>query len=123
MPKPFLGRVWTGLLLAGGLAAGCVHRQISPGPEAVETTLTVVRSGEDVQLNWMSRAGVIYTVVYSDGRRPGVPWSVLPQADQLMGTGQALTVRDQAPPGVHRYYRLQLGARPPAPPRPPPKRP
>ena len=108
------GAILAGLILAGFCSSGCVHEEVGP---AVQTTLTVVRAGEDIELSWPSRLGVVYTVLYNDGRKPGVPWKPLPSAENLEGTDAVLTVRDRAPESVRRYYRLHLGALPSARPR------
>lgn len=106
--------LWAGSLLCAALAGGCVSEQL--GEPLDQVTLTVVRSEDRVLLTWEARAGQKYTVLYSATRRPNDPWQPLPQALNLSGAGQPITVEDRIPAGRTRYYRLHRGDFPPAPP-------
>ncbi|MBU1694529.1 MAG: hypothetical protein KJ726_02345 [Verrucomicrobia bacterium] len=78
-----------------------------------QTTLTVVRAADRAQLSWPSKKGQKYTILYSDDRRPDVPWKPLLAAQNLVGTGGTITVEDQILEGRTRYYRLHRGIFPP----------
>ena len=107
-------------MLAGFVAAavvlveGCVSEEVGGRP-VEEITFTVVRSADRVKMNWPSKPGERYTVLFSKDRRPNTPWKPLPSAMNLLGTGETLTVEDRVPEGQSRYYRLHRGAYPPVP--------
>ena len=101
-------------VVAGCLAGGCVSEQVGGVNPIEQTTLTVVRTADRAQISWLSKKGQHYTVIYSDDRRHDVPWKPLPDAQNLIGTGETLTVEDQVPEGRNRYYRLHRGDFPPA---------
>ncbi|MBP7829626.1 MAG: hypothetical protein KA248_06885 [Kiritimatiellae bacterium] len=100
---------------AAVMVGGCVSEQVG-GEPLDQVTLTVVRSEDRVLLTWEAKAGQKYTVLYSATRRPNDPWQPLPQALNLSGAGQPITVEDRIPAGRTRYYRLHRGDFPPAPP-------
>ena len=88
---------------------GCVHQEISSkGAPAGQTTLTVTRSGEVVQLSWKSEVGKIYDVLYADKLGGRTEWKVLSGAGRLRGTGGELTFTDSITGGANRYYRLNI---------------
>ena len=88
---------------------GCVHQEIvgKGGPRS-ETTLTVTRSGESVQLGWKSDKGKVYDVLYSEKLGGKSEWKVLPGAGSIRGTGEAITITDSIASGANRYYRLNI---------------
>ncbi|HRZ11130.1 MAG TPA: hypothetical protein P5567_01600 [Kiritimatiellia bacterium] len=100
-------------LLGALLGAGCVSEPPRETP-ADELTYTAVRTEERVLLSWESQPGEKYTILYSENRRP--PWQPLPNAINLVGTGRTITVEDRVTGGRNRYYRVQRGPFPPAPP-------
>lgn len=88
------------------MAAGCVSQQVSKQPK--ETVLIVAGAGDVVTLQWKTEPGSTYTVLYTD-KLGGVPdWNVLPNGQNLLGTGQMITMQDGAPDARRRYYRLQV---------------
>jgi hypothetical protein len=88
---------------------GCVHQEIvgKGGPRS-ETTLTVTRSGESVQLSWKSDAGKMYDVLYAEKLAGKTEWKVLTGAGNIRGTGETLTFTDSIASGANRYYRLNI---------------
>lgn len=109
LARALLGAVF----VAGGLAGGCVSEEAGGTRPIEQTTLIVVRTADRAQLSWISKKGQKYTVLYSDDRRPDVPWKPLPDAHNLVGTGATLTAEDRMPEGRTRYYRLHRGKFPP----------
>lgn len=100
-------------LLGALLGAGCVSEPAREIPSD-ELTYTVVRTEGRALLSWESQPDERYTVLYSETRRP--PWQPLPDAINLVGTGRTITVEDRVAGGRNRYYRVQRGVFPPAPP-------
>ena len=88
---------------------GCVHQEIvgKGGPRS-ETTLTVTRSGESVQLSWKSEPGKIYDVLYAEKLGGKTEWKVLSGAGNIRGTGETISFSDSIVNGVNRYYRLNI---------------
>lgn len=88
---------------------GCVHQEIvgKGGPRS-ETTLTVTRSGESVQLSWKSEIGKIYDVLYSEKLGGKTEWKILSGAGNIRGTGEPVIVTDSIVDGANRYYRLNI---------------
>lgn len=94
---------------AAGLWAGCkTVRVIEEEPPLAETVLMVARTSEGMHLQWASRTGFVYTVLYADRRDGKARWQPLPGAVRLMGTGQPITLRDRIAASQPRYYRLQV---------------
>ncbi len=89
------------------LASGCVHQEITRSPKD-DSTLTITRAGDAVQLGWRSRPDRIYTVVYSERLGGGAVWQALPAATMVKGTGGLMNISDSVPDGRARYYRLQI---------------
>ena len=91
------------------LFCGCVHQEIvgKGGPRS-ETTLTVTRSGESVQLGWKTEAGKVYDILYSEKLGGKTEWKVLPGAGNIRGTGDTIMFTDSIVNGVNRYYRLNI---------------
>lgn len=88
---------------------GCVHQEIvGRGGLKSETTLTVTRSGDFVQLSWKSDAGKIYDVLYAEKLGGKTEWKVLPGAGNIRGTGELVTFTDSISSGINRYYRLNI---------------
>ena len=88
---------------------GCVHQEIvGKGGARSETTLTVTRSGESVQLSWKSEAGKFYDVLYADKLGGRTEWKVMPGAGKIRGTGETITFSDSIENGMNRYYRLNI---------------
>ena len=88
---------------------GCVHQEVGrdAAPKS-ETTLTVTRSGESVQLTWISEVGKMYDVLYTEKLGGRGEWKVLPGAGNIRGTGESVTVMDSVVTGANRYYRLNI---------------
>lgn len=70
------------------------------------TPLIVTRTGNLAHLNWQSRVGELYTVLYADGQHAGANWRPLRQATDIPGNGQEIVLEDYVPTGQTRYYRL-----------------
>jgi hypothetical protein len=95
---------------AGGLVLccflGCVrtdHRK-----EALsKTALMVGRDGTGTTLQWKSRKDERYTIMYREGKSPGARWLPLPQATEIVGTGETMVVKDTSPGAFYRSYRPQ----------------
>jgi uncharacterized protein YigE (DUF2233 family) len=88
---------------------GCVHQEIAlKGEPKSQTTLTVTRAGDSVQLGWKSEAGKIYNILYAEKLGGQAQWKVLPSAGNLRGTGDYMTFTDSVAYGVNRYYRLNI---------------
>ncbi len=93
-------------ILFGG---GCVTREIVEKKPRDEVTLMVGRAGEDVTIQWKSQIGRTYTVLYSERMGGGSQWKPLPGATNIAGTGDMITIRDEVPNTMQRYYRLHVG--------------
>ena len=91
-------------------AAGCLTVREIEKP-AADTTLMVIRTEQVVTLQWQAEAGVDYVVWYADQRGARAMWKTLPGAERVVGQGDRVTLRDQVPSGVNRYYRLQAAPR------------
>ena len=107
------------LILAGGVAAlalfaGCVTREVIEIKPREEVTLMMARSGESVTLQWRSEIGRNYTVLYSERMGGGGQWKPLPGATDVQGTGALITLTDDVPSTMQRYYRLHIGNLPAA---------
>jgi len=89
------------------LGVGCVSQQVSKG-KPQETVLIVAGSGDAVTLQWKAEADSVYTVVYTDKLGGLSEWKVLPNGQNLLGTGQMITIKDPAPNAGRRYYRLRV---------------
>ena len=92
------------LLLALSLS-GCVSTTIEP---AARTDLVTARAGEDVQLEWSSQVGMLYTITASDTIGAGAQWKPLPRAMRLPGTGGRMSLSDHVPGGRPRYYDIMI---------------
>ena len=102
-----LARVLLGALILA--FCGCVHQEIvGKGKAGSETTLTVTRSGESVQLSWRSETGKIYDVLYAEKLTGRTEWKVLPGAGNIRGTGDTIMFADSIASGMNRYYRLNI---------------
>jgi hypothetical protein len=100
-----------GILLVSLILAfcGCVHQEIlGKGGARSETTLTVTRSGESVELSWKSEPGKIYDVLYAEKLGGRTEWKVLPGATNIRGTGDTISHSDSIVNGMNRYYRLNI---------------
>ena len=90
-------------------ATGCVHQEIvGKGGQRSETTLTVTRSGESVQLGWRSEVGKVYDVLYTEKLDGKTEWKVLPGASNIRGNGEMVSFTDSIVNGMNRYYRLNI---------------
>ena len=88
---------------------GCVHQEIAlKGKPKSQTTLTVTRSGNSVQLGWKSEVGKNYDILYAEKLVGQAAWKVLPGGGNLRGTGDYMTFTDLVASGVNRYYRLNI---------------
>ena len=88
---------------------GCVHQEIAlKGTPQSQTTLTVTRSGDSVQLGWKSEVGKNYDILYAEKLVGQAAWKVLPGAGNLRGTGDYMTFTDSVANGINRYYRLNI---------------
>jgi len=86
---------------------GCVSQQVSKG-EPLETVLIVAGSGDAVTLQWKAEPGSVYTVVYTDKLGGLSEWKTLPNGQNLLGTGQMITIKDPSANASRRYYRLRV---------------
>jgi hypothetical protein len=102
----------TTLVLLGALAVlfcGCVHQEIDRRAESKsQTTLTVTRSGDFVQLSWKSEPGKVYDVLCAEKVGGQAAWKILPGAGNLRGTGDNMLITDSVANGMNRYYRLNI---------------
>lgn len=89
-------------------SAGCVSREIIEVKPVSEVVLTVARSGSSVTLQWQSRVGSTYAVLYSGRMGGGGQWQVLPGAENIQGTGALIQLTDEVPEAQQRYYRLHI---------------
>jgi hypothetical protein len=88
---------------------GCVHQEIVlKGEPKSQTTLTVTRSGDAVQLGWKSEVGIIYDILYAEKLGGQAVWKVLPGASNIRGTGDDIKFTDSVEKGANRYYRLNI---------------
>ena len=88
---------------------GCVHQEIAlKGEPKSQTTLTVTRSGDAVQLGWKSEVGKNYDILYAEKLGGQTEWKVLPGAEHIRGTGDDMTFTDSVENGKNRYYRLNI---------------
>lgn len=92
------------MLVACSLS-GCVSTTIEP---AARTDLVTARAGEDVQLEWSSQVGMLYTITASDTMGAGAQWKPLPRAVRLPGTGRRMSLSDRVPGGRPRYYDILI---------------
>ncbi len=92
-----------GLMLI--VLAACVRTEV-PREVLSKTALMVSRDATGTTLQWQSREGERYTIMYRDGKS-GARWQPLPQATEVEGTGGMLVVRDTSPGAFYRSYRPQ----------------
>ena len=80
--------------------------------DGVRSTLVVGRSQDSATLQWESKRGVVYSVLFAKSRSSGAVWQPLPGYEKVPGTGETITIVDKIPYGVTRHYRLhvQLGS-------------
>ncbi|MFH0909373.1 MAG: hypothetical protein V1929_11470 [bacterium] len=95
------------LVVALAAAGGCVTETSVDDGHA--TTLFVTRAGETASIGWMSKPGLVYTLLYSDGMAANSSWQVVPGAANIVGDGGQITLTDQIANSAQRYYRLQIG--------------
>ncbi|HBA83945.1 MAG TPA: hypothetical protein DCZ95_07630 [Verrucomicrobia bacterium] len=96
-----------GLLFCLVVVTGCVTEVVSSSEG--EATLVVTRAGELATLSWKAEQGIVYVVMYADGGVGPRQWKVLPGAENLQAvSGDQITLSDHVPPGINRYYRLQI---------------
>jgi len=91
------------------VVCSCTTRRIISGnrPDARDY-LFVVKSEEDVTLSWESRPDKIYTIKYKDRIDSPAPWTVLPGAEMVQGTGASMMMRDRIPLNGTRVYDLVI---------------
>lgn len=102
-------RALQSMALAAALVAagGCVTETSVDAGQA--TTLFVTRAGETASIGWMSKPGLVYTLLYADRMNTASSWQVVPDASNIIGTGEQITLTDHVAPAEQRYYRLQIG--------------
>ncbi len=98
------------IVAVGGLLvmamAGCVRTEEAREPLS-KTALMISRDASGTTLQWKSRKGERYTILYRDGKSPNARWQPLPQATEVEGNGGMLVVRDNTPGAFYRSYRPQ----------------
>jgi hypothetical protein len=67
--------------------------------------ISFVKTQAGVELTFSTVTNLLYSVEYSDQLRP-LPWTLLPDAVQIPGTGQPITVTDTNALGTSRFYRI-----------------
>lgn len=92
------------LLLIGW---GCVS-QTGHRPEPIETTLIVARAGNKATLNWKTKPGILYTVLYADRKDATAVWKRLAGATNIAGTGGMIEFVDHVSYDEPRHYRLEI---------------
>ena len=90
-----------------GLGAGCTSTRVGPQSE-IRSTLVVAKAGDSVKLNWESKPGLLYTVVYSASLGANARWEPLPGYENMPGTGELMSAEDNSPGSETRYYRLHI---------------
>ena len=108
MTRTNLTRALQGMALAAALAVagGCVTD--TSVDEGQSTTLFVTRAGDTASIGWISRPGLVYTLLYSNGMNAKSPWRPVDGASQIVGTGEQITLTDSVAASEQRYYRLQI---------------
>lgn len=91
------------ILPASLLLSACVTEIQKPVTEAA---LFTTRAGNDVKISWQSKPGEMYAIHYSESRRSGSQWKILPGCERVSGTGGMIEKTDRVPAGTPRYYRL-----------------
>lgn len=74
---------------------------LAPAPSPGQTTLSVARSGSNINISFLSQAGFSYQIQYKNELTDS-GW--LPLGSAIAGDGTVKTVSDPAGPG-HRFYR------------------
>lgn len=92
-------------VLSALLLSSCVSTVVQPVARA---DLMVARAGDQVQLEWASTPGILYTITCSDTLGAGARWVPLPQAVRLRGTGKTMALSDQVPEGRARFYNVVM---------------
>lgn len=95
------------LLLAGCLSSGGDQRVIQAPPPMIGAPLMVAYSPTGNVLEWQSKAGQTYTILYRDAFPPSSEWRPLPRYRDISGTGAKVRVVDHPPTQQQRKYKLR----------------
>ena len=71
-------------------------------------TLIVAKTENGAKLQWNSKIGDVYTILYSESTGPTAKWQSLPNYATLQGTGGTMLATDDTPDAQHRDYRLYV---------------
>lgn len=84
---------------------GCRTQIVEPKVPITKAVLIATRVEGKAQIEFETKEGEIYTVMFADRRSPSPRWRPLPGAENLVGTGGTMKLTDVGP---NRRYRLRL---------------
>ena len=89
--------------------AGCTTKPV-PVTFPVSPKMATACAGGETAITWKSSTNLTYTVYYTDAPLGKLAdWKPLPQGTTLRGTGQQITIKDQAGEESARRYLLLTG--------------
>ena len=89
--------------------AGCTTKPV-PVTFPVSPKMATACAGGETTITWKSSTNLTYTVYYTDAPLGKLAdWKPLPQETSLRGTGEQMTIKDQASDDSTRRYLLLTG--------------
>jgi len=99
-------RILAAVLVPLFCLTACIRTEERKEPRS-KTALMISRASTGTTLQWKSREGERYTILYRDGKSPNARWQALPAATEVIGTGEMLVIQDTSPGAFHRSYMPQ----------------
>lgn len=100
----FFITLFTALLMS----VGCVSTETVKKPVGGSVPLVITKSGDMANMQWESKRGYYYTVMYASSRSSRSVWKPLPRCIRIPGTGAHISVTDHFRVGETRHYRLHI---------------
>lgn len=83
--------------------------RVEEPPTRIEPSrMLVTRDIHGVRLTLNTEKDLVYRIYYREGEQP---WTLLPEGQQIRGTGEPVEIIDPAPTAFRRRYRSETAAR------------